>query len=892
MSSLTLSTIVTFIRFHQQQQQKWEKSFSKNFKYSIGKIRTGSRMKSGIGDQLDSTDRHIVDEHVHLNQTDNIVSSTITMPATTFNNNNNEFSYNHYGQQEDIAIKSDVNPLIIYVVPPEDCSNDNNSNNDYNKRMRGSLRSKQQNGSQQQQFNQKMDNVLLQPTNSANNGYNNNIGDNNNTNKNSNSNIVINSSLPDNIRRTTRRLDRDSRSVDTSTSEVNSNDDADSIVSRLSMIVSEQEEMNNKFDSENTLEQFNYSNHKNNNTHYDTKGIRKISELSLATSNGNTMSLGTRPRSFTVNTVDNVCKNCSIASPASKETLARPPSDNNTMRPLQANDNSIENMLTITRSTWTLSEFDRIFPKVTSKERKRSTDMTPNSIPTNFCNFVNYEPNNNTANANRFHQVDLGIPDLHNSNNSSNNNSGNQQQISAIGKQPQSALTTDNKEQQLRNRSGTDSSQETIMSSNSCTAGDKSSRWARRNITRYVPSIEWLMNYEYKQWLFGDIMAGLVVASLNVSLCLAAGLLADVDAGVAFRSSIVNTFIYAIFCTSRHTSFGAYSIMALMASVTVQKAMNDEMVMIRLELGPSASMSKDEYELWRYKIMIFYTFLTGLVQLVGGLLGLGTIVASFMPEALCSSMLASTAIAMAVGQLANMCGLNYRNLYELQTGDPSQVLSSTFKWCRQLLLLFENLHLINYVCLALSLTSIILLFANNYVFQQRLEKIFKRKILIPFELLILVLSTVISYAWNLEKDHQVETSGPVLITFDLPTMPDLRLIQELWLDALVAGLISFTLTATLAKLLAQKLNYELDSNQELIACGLGNIAGGLFDALPASGTAIRSTTQVAVGGQTQLASMINCLVLVLLAQTCGELISPLPRVSTPTYNVMTIIMSI
>lgn len=72
-------------------------------------------------------------------------------------------------------------------------------------------------------------------------------------------------------------------------------------------------------------------------------------------------------------------------------------------------------------------------------------------------------------------------------------------------------------------------------------------------------------------------------------------------------------------------------------------------------------------------------------------------------------------------------------------------------------------------------------------------------------------------------------------------------------------------------------------NSDLLQ-GFGNIFGSFFSCLPFTASLSRSLIQHAVGGKTQLASVVSCSILVLILLYIGPFFEPLPHVSiSPEY---------
>lgn len=75
-------------------------------------------------------------------------------------------------------------------------------------------------------------------------------------------------------------------------------------------------------------------------------------------------------------------------------------------------------------------------------------------------------------------------------------------------------------------------------------------------------------------------------------------------------------------------------------------------------------------------------------------------------------------------------------------------------------------------------------------------------------------------------------------------MPDFGLSKQLFMDGFIISMVSYTVSVSMALIFAQKLNYEIDFNQELLAMGASNVFGSFFSCLPLSASLSRSAIQV------------------------------------------------
>lgn len=115
--------------------------------------------------------------------------------------------------------------------------------------------------------------------------------------------------------------------------------------------------------------------------------------------------------------------------------------------------------------------------------------------------------------------------------------------------------------------------------------------------------------------------------------------------------------------------------------------------------------------------------------------------------------------------------------------------------------------------------------------------------------------------------------------FDLAIQtPPFELLQAVALDSFVIAMVSYSVTVSMALIFAEKANYEIDFNQELLAMGTGNIFGSFFSCFPFSASLTMSTIQHAVGGRTQLTSLVSCFLLVFVLLWIGPFFELLPIV--------------
>lgn len=164
---------------------------------------------------------------------------------------------------------------------------------------------------------------------------------------------------------------------------------------------------------------------------------------------------------------------------------------------------------------------------------------------------------------------------------------------------------------------------------------------------------------------------------------------------------------------------------------------------------------------------------------------------------------------------------------------------------------------------------------NISIFSFRCKKLIKMPV--PMELIVVIVGTGISYAFNFEKKFGVGVVGPIPTGIPSPELPPPSLFLSVSSDAFAIAIVAFTISVSMSKIFAKKHNYEIDSNQELLASGAANIVTSCFSGFMSSASLSRSLVQEAVGGKTQVASLVSCSIILFVLLLIGPLFECLPN---------------
>lgn len=86
----------------------------------------------------------------------------------------------------------------------------------------------------------------------------------------------------------------------------------------------------------------------------------------------------------------------------------------------------------------------------------------------------------------------------------------------------------------------------------------------RSILTGFFPVVRWLPKYRLREYVWGDVMSGMIVGIILVPQAIAYCLLAGVDPIYGLYTSFYANIIYFLMGTSRHVSVGIFSLMSLM----------------------------------------------------------------------------------------------------------------------------------------------------------------------------------------------------------------------------------------------------------------------------------------------------------------------------------------
>ncbi|CDW55146.1 Prestin [Trichuris trichiura] len=355
---------------------------------------------------------------------------------------------------------------------------------------------------------------------------------------------------------------------------------------------------------------------------------------------------------------------------------------------------------------------------------------------------------------------------------------------------------------------------------------------------------------------------------------MAYSILCGLPAIYGLYTSFYPPLFYTLFGSSKHIAVGAFSVVSLMSSGTVQRLAVEHCSMP--EARTNGTISKTES--WfcesaashcianpalAVEIALTLTFLMGIFQILLGMLNMGFL-SVYLSDQLVEGLTCGAAILVLTSQLPSAFGIK-----GLPTvGHPFAVIR--FYGC-----FFMRIMKTNWVTL---ITSAVCIFTLA-VTKQHIAPLWKRRLKfpLPIEIIVVIICTIASYLIDLPGNYQVDIVGEVPSGLLPPRLPRWDLISRMVPDAISVGIVAYSICISLAKLFAKKHDYRLLPNQEWFALGLVNTCSSFFSCHPTCASLSRTALQDSQGGQTQVAAVVGALVIMFVLLFLAPFVKYLPK---------------
>ncbi|KAF3790965.1 putative sulfate transporter 4-2 [Nymphaea thermarum] len=332
----------------------------------------------------------------------------------------------------------------------------------------------------------------------------------------------------------------------------------------------------------------------------------------------------------------------------------------------------------------------------------------------------------------------------------------------------------------------------------------------------FIPCIRWIRTYKWREYLQVDLMAGLTVGIMLVPQAMSYAKLAGLQPIYGLYSGFVPIFIYAIFGSSRQLAIGPVALVSLLVSNV---------------LADIADSSSELYT----ELAILLALMVGVLECIMGLLRLGWII-RFISHSVISGFTTASAIVISLSQAKYFLGYSIVRSSKIIPLIKSIVAgASQFSWP------------------PFVMGSIILAVLLVMKHLGKTKKKF-RFLRAAGPLTAVVSGTVFVKVFHPSSISVVGEIPQGLPKFSVPK--EFSYLKSLIPTAFLITGVAILESVGIAKALAAKNGYELDSNQELFGLGVANVCGSFFSIYPTTGSFSRSAVNHESGAKTGLSGIV------------------------------------
>nr|XP_031531572.1 solute carrier family 26 member 10 isoform X1 [Vicugna pacos]XP_031531573.1 solute carrier family 26 member 10 isoform X1 [Vicugna pacos] len=349
---------------------------------------------------------------------------------------------------------------------------------------------------------------------------------------------------------------------------------------------------------------------------------------------------------------------------------------------------------------------------------------------------------------------------------------------------------------------------------------------------------------------------------------MAFALLTSVPPVFGLYTSFFPVLIYTLLGTGRHLSTGTFAVLSLMTGSAVERLVPEPLE------GNLSGIEREQLDAQRVGAAAAVAFGSGALMLGMFALQLG-ILATFLSEPVVKALTSGAALHVLVSQLPSLLGLPL----------PRQIgCFALFKTLAAVLTALPRSSPAELTISALSLALLVPVKELNELAAAAPSWSAERSQMRGLAYAVL-LASVLCFTSSLDTRYNVQIVGLLPGGFPQPLLPSLAELPRILADSLPMALVTFAVSASLASIYADKYSYTIDSNQELLAHGVSNLVSSLFSCFPNSATLATTSLLVDAGGNTQLAGLFSCLVVLSVLLWLGPFFYYLPKAVLACINI-------
>ncbi|GFO49369.1 sulfate transporter, partial [Plakobranchus ocellatus] len=350
---------------------------------------------------------------------------------------------------------------------------------------------------------------------------------------------------------------------------------------------------------------------------------------------------------------------------------------------------------------------------------------------------------------------------------------------------------------------------------------------------------------------------------------LAYGLLANLTPISGVYTSIFSVLVYVVFGTVPHMSMGTNAVLSLITATMVER--EADRYMRRNKMADSnASYSHisafaegEERMNIKLGLAMTSTFLCGLILLSMGFLRMGFLT-NYMSTSFVNGFTSAAALHIAISQMKHVFHIKIK------------AYSGLGKLVFTVIDVMNGLRNTNIADTIVCIVSASELLSMNYFINPKLKELFG--FMLPSNLFLVIAASVLSYIFNLHAAWNIAVVGKFDTSLPMPGLPlfDIEAVSGMLYDSLTQAVIIFTMSISMAMLMAKLHSYELDSNRELVAYGACNLCSSFFTVQSSSVSPPRTMILSNSGARTTFNGVSTVIAMIVSIRFVGWIFWPLP----------------
>jgi sulfate permease, SulP family len=338
----------------------------------------------------------------------------------------------------------------------------------------------------------------------------------------------------------------------------------------------------------------------------------------------------------------------------------------------------------------------------------------------------------------------------------------------------------------------------------------------------WVPGLAQFRGYQ-RDWLRGDVVAGLTVAAYLVPQVMAYATVAGLPPVVGLWAALVPLAVYAVLGSSRQLSVGPESTTALMTATA---------------LAPLAAGDPGRYA----ALAAAAAVLVGAMCFVAGLVRLGFL-ADLLSHPVLIGYMTGVALIMIASQLGKVTGVPVE-------GE---------EFVDQIRSFVEGLDELHWPTIMLAAAVLVVLLVFAWLTPR-----------LPGPLIAILAAAVVVSIFSLDRNG-IKVVGHIPSGLPTPGLPAISTadLMTLLIPAAGVAMVAFNDNVLTGRTFAVRHGQDIDANAELRALGVCNVGVGLTQGFPVSSSGSRTALGDAVGSRSQLYSLVS-LVFVVVVMLFGR----------------------